>query len=143
LVVCHGPGTGRRCCGIRFFRPISRYAEGGPMSARQQLKSYLERLEKRLRIGATVRGAALFTSVALIATVVLVLIANSFAFSGGSIISARIILVLALIAAAVLGIAWPLSGLNVRRTARKAEDVFPDFNQRLLTFAERDDNKDP
>ena len=54
------------------------------MSARQQLNSYLEHLEKRLRIGAAVRGAAVFTSVALVTTVVLVLIANSFAFSGNS-----------------------------------------------------------
>jgi hypothetical protein len=114
------------------------------MSARQQLHDYLNRLEKRLRTGTAVRGAAVVTSVALIATVVLVLIANAFAFSGGSIISARIVLVLALAAAAALGIAWPLYGLNVRRTARKAEDVFPQFDQRLLTFAERDgDPKDP
>ena len=90
------------------------------------------------------RGAAVLTSVALVATVVLVLIANSFAFSGGSIISARIVLILALAAAAALGMALPLYGLNSRRTARKAENVFPQFNQRLLTFAERDgDRKDP
>jgi hypothetical protein len=114
------------------------------MSARQQLYLYLDRLEKRLRTGAAVRGAALLTSVALVTTVLLVLIANAFAFSGGIIISARIVLILALAAAAALGIALPLYGLNTRRTARKAEDVFPDFNQRLLTFAERDgDPKDP
>jgi hypothetical protein len=114
------------------------------MSARQQLHLYLDRLEKRLRTGAAVRGAAVLTSVALVATVVLVLIANAFAFSGGSIISSRIVLILALAVAAVLGIAWPLYGLNTRRTARKAEDAFPQFDQRLLTFAERGgDHKDP
>ena len=78
------------------------------------------------------------------ATVVLVLIANSFAFSGGSILSARIVLILALAMAAALGLALPLYGLNSRRTARKAENAFPQFNQRLLTFAERDpERKDP
>ena len=114
------------------------------MSARQQLRIYLDRLEKRLRANAAVRGAATLASVALVTTVVLVLITNSFAFSSGSLISARIFLILALAAAAVMGIGYPLYELNVRRTARRAEDVFPDFNQRLLTFAERgDDQKDP
>ena len=114
------------------------------MSARQQLNSYLNRLEARLRTGAAVRGAAVLTSVALVTTVLLVLITNSFAFSGGSMIGARIVLILALAAAVALGLALPLYALNARRTARKAEDVFPQFDQRLLTFAERDpDRKDP
>ena len=114
------------------------------MSARQQLHSYLNRLEARLRTGAAVRGAAVLTSVALVTTVILVLITNSFAFAGGIMIGARIVLILALAAAVTVGLALPLYALNSRRTARKAEDAFPQFNQRLLTFAERDpDRKDP
>ena len=51
------------------------------MSVRDQLNSYIQRLERRLRLGALLRGAAILTSVALAATVVLVLIANALAFS--------------------------------------------------------------
>ena len=47
------------------------------MSIRDQLNSYIERVEKRLRLGAWLRGAAILTSVALTATVVLVLITNA------------------------------------------------------------------
>ena len=60
------------------------------MSIRDQLNSYIQRLEKRLRLGALLRGAAILTSVALAATVVLVLITNAFAFSKWSITGARI-----------------------------------------------------
>lgn len=108
------------------------------MSARQQLNSYLNRLEARLRTGAAVRGAAVLTSVALVTTVVLVLIINTFAFSTVSLISARVVLVAALALAAAMGLALPLYTLNSRRAARKAETNFPQFKERLLTFAERE-----
>ena len=51
------------------------------MSFRDQLNSYIQQLERRLRLGAMLRGAAILTSVALAATVVLVLITNALAFS--------------------------------------------------------------
>jgi hypothetical protein len=108
------------------------------MSIRDQLNSYIKQLEKRLRIGALLRGAAILTSVALVATVLLVLITNAFAFSGWSITSARVILLFALALAVSFGIAIPLKALSRRRTARHAETIFPEFQQRLVTFAERD-----
>ena len=108
------------------------------MSIRDQLNSYLQRLEKRLRLGALLRGAAILTSVALAATVILVLITNAFAFSKWSITGARVVLLFALALAVSFGIALPLNALNRRRAARKAEAVFPEFQQRLVTFAERD-----
>ncbi|MBZ5699363.1 MAG: DUF4175 domain-containing protein [Acidobacteriia bacterium] len=108
------------------------------MSIRDQLNSYIHRLEKRLRLGALLRGAAILTSVALAATVVLVLITNAFAFSKWSITGARVALLFALALALSFGIALPLNALNRRRAARKAEAVFPEFQQRLVTFAERD-----
>ena len=58
------------------------------MSIRDQLNSYIKQLEKRLRLGALLRGAAILTSVALVATVLLVLITNALAFSRWSITSA-------------------------------------------------------
>jgi len=108
------------------------------MSIRDQLNSYIKQLEKRLRLGALLRGAAILTSVALGVTVVLVLITNAFAFSRWSITSARVVLLFALALAVSFGIALPLSALNRRRAARRAEDIFPEFQQRLVTFAERD-----
>ena len=47
------------------------------MSFRDQLNSYIQQLERRLRLGAMFRGAAILTSVALATTVVLVLITNA------------------------------------------------------------------
>jgi hypothetical protein len=108
------------------------------MSVRDQLNSYIQRLEKRLRLGALVRGVAILTSVALVATVLLVLITNAFAFSRWSITSARVALLFALILAITFGIALPVAALNRRRAARQAENIFPEFQQRLVTFAERD-----
>jgi hypothetical protein len=108
------------------------------MSIRDQLNSYIKQLEKRLRLGALFRGAAILTSVALVATVLLVLITNAFAFSRWSITSARVVLLFALALAVSFGIAIPLSALSRRRAARKAEAMFPEFQQRLVTFAERD-----
>ncbi len=108
------------------------------MSIRDQLNSYIRQLEKRLRLGAWFRGAAILTSVALLATVILVLITNAFAFSRWSITSARVVLLFALVLAVSYGIALPVAALTRRRAARQAENLFPEFQQRLVTFAERD-----
>jgi hypothetical protein len=111
------------------------------MSFRDQLNSYIHQLERRLRLGAMFRGAAILTSVALATTVILVLITNALAFSRWSITSARVALLFALVLAVTFGIALPLIALNRRRAARQAEEMFPEFKQRLVTFAERDAEK--
>ena len=87
------------------------------------------------------RGGAILTSVALATTVVLVLITNAFAFSRWSITSARVALLFALVLAITFGIALPLIALNRRRAARQAEEMYPQFKERLVTFAERDSDK--
>src|SRR5260370_4069049 len=48
------------------------YAAGGRMSKRNELNSYIARLQQRLRLGAWLRGAAIFTGTALVVTVALV-----------------------------------------------------------------------
>ncbi|HVB57035.1 MAG TPA: hypothetical protein VNE63_11465 [Candidatus Acidoferrales bacterium] len=111
---------------------------GKPADIREQLNSYLRHLQRRLRLRAALRGAAILTSAALATTVFLVLIINRFAFSTGSVISARTLLLLVLAAAVALGLVLPLRRLNFRRAARTAESAFPQFQQRLVTFAERD-----
>jgi hypothetical protein len=108
------------------------------MSKWDQLDSYLKQLERRVRLGALLGGAALVTAAALTTTLVLVLITNAFAFSHGSLTSARVALVLALALAAGFGLALPLYAINRRRVAGKAEAAFPEFQQRLVTFAERE-----
>jgi hypothetical protein len=109
------------------------------MSARQELDSYIRRLERRVRLDTLSRGAAILGSAALAATLILVIVANARAFSDGSVVGARLILVCILAIAAGFGLAIPISRLSRRRAARRAETVFPEFQQRLVTFTERDD----
>src|SRR5229473_6858371 len=111
---------------------------GGSMSLREQLHAYIAQLEQRLRWSTLLRGAAIFTGSALMATLVLVTIANALAFSQGSVTAARFGLVLVLAVAAGAGLALPLRRLTRRRAVRTAEAAFPQLEQRLLTFAERD-----
>ncbi|HKV04823.1 MAG TPA: hypothetical protein VJO53_06925 [Candidatus Acidoferrales bacterium] len=108
------------------------------MNPREQLNTYLEALERRLRLGTMLRGAAVLLAAALTATVGLVLIINQLAFSRGSLLGARGALLLALGVSAALGLAIPLWRLDRRNAAGKAESAFPKFQQRLITFAERD-----
>jgi hypothetical protein len=112
------------------------------VSLREQLHAYIAELEKRLRWSTLLRGAAIVTGSALLATLVLVTIANALAFSHGSIPAARFVLILALAVAAAAGLALPLRRLTRRRAVRTAEAVFPQFQERLITFAERD-GRDP
>jgi hypothetical protein len=109
------------------------------MSARNELSSYVNRVERRLRLAAILRGAAILASAALITTLVLVLITNALAFSRWSVGTARLILLAVLITACVLGIAFPLRRLHRKSAADAAEKNFPQFKQRLVTFAERDE----
>jgi hypothetical protein len=108
------------------------------MSARQELNSYISQLERRVRLDTLSRGAAMLASAALGATVVLVLFANLRAFSEGTIVGARLILVCILAVAAGFGLAIPIWRLSRRRAAGKAEEMFPEFQERLVTFTERD-----
>jgi hypothetical protein len=90
-----------------------------------------------LRLATVLRGAAVLTCSALLSTLVLTFIVDRLAFSPASLWSARGILLLILAAGATLGLAVPLWRLTQRWSARRAERTFPQFKQRLLTFAER------
>ncbi len=113
------------------------------MTARQQLDTYLEQVQGRLRLRASLRGAAIVASSALATTIVLVLLANALAFSGASVIAARVVLYLVVAACIAFGCATPLLRLNRRRTAWEAESAVPDFEQRLVTLAERHGDREP
>src|ERR1700685_2323093 len=112
------------------------------MSFREQLHAYIAQLEQRLRGSPLLRGFAILTGGALVATVVLVAIANALAFSHGSVTAARFALILVLSIAAAAGLALPLRRLTRRRAVETAEATFPQFEQRLTTFNERD-GQDP
>src|ERR1700685_3872420 len=112
------------------------------MTAREQLHAYIAQLEQRLRWSTLLRGLALLTGGALGATLVLVAIANALAFSQGSVTAARFALILILAIAAAAGLALPLRRLTRRRAVQTAEAAFPQFQQRLTTFTERD-GQDP
>jgi hypothetical protein len=101
------------------------------------LTDYLRRVERRLRIQAFTKGAAITAAAALAFTVLAVLLANAFAFSDPSVTTARVLLFVALALALGIGLVLPLLRLNRRNAARETERKFPAFEERLLTFTER------
>ena len=60
------------------------------MNNRSELNLYIAGLQQRLRLGAWVRGAAIFAGTALATTVALVLVLNRFAFPTHGIMEARL-----------------------------------------------------
>src|SRR3984893_1923524 len=113
------------------------------MNALDQLNAYLERLEKRLRLSAFSKGTSIVTIAALVMTVLLVWIINRYAFSPASLLWARILLFLSVATAIAFGLVIPLLGMNRRNAAKRAEQRFPQFQERLLTLAEKPNSNDP
>src|SRR5579871_1853272 len=113
------------------------------MNALDQLNAYLARLEGRLRFLAVSKGTSMVTVSALAVTVVLVWIINRYAFSPASLLWARILLFLSVGTAIAFGLVIPLLKLNRRNAAKRAEQRFPQFQERLLTLAEKPNANDP
>lgn len=113
------------------------------MSKLNELDSYIAQVQRRLRLGAWIQGAAVFTGTALLITVVLVLALNHFAFPHRGVISARIVLLIVLAAAAAFGMILPVRRLSTARAVSRAEAANPELQQRLTTFhqAERKANE--
>ncbi|KAA6458355.1 DUF4175 family protein [Acidobacteria bacterium AB60] len=109
------------------------------MSYSSELNSYIARVHQRLRLGAWLRGAAVFAATALVVTVALVFVLNRLAFPHAGVSAGRIALLLALGAAALLGLAVPLARITRDWAVRRAERANPDLEHRLTTFAERND----
>jgi hypothetical protein len=107
------------------------------MNPLTSLTEYLIRVERRLRLLTLTRGAAIAAAAALGFTVLAVLLANAFAFSDPSVTGARVLLFIALALALAIGLIVPLLRLNRQHAARATERRFPQFQERLLTFAER------
>ena len=113
------------------------------MSPLDQLNAYLQRLESRLRLSAVSKGTSLVAVSALVVTVLLVWIINRYAFSSTSLLWARILLFISVATAIAFGLVIPLLRMNRRNAARSAERQFPDFQERLLTLAEKPNSNDP
>ena len=77
------------------------------MKPLDRLSEYLGAIERRMRVLAVTRGAAVTAALALALTVVAVLIANQFAFSNPSVIGARVFL--------FLGVAFALAAASRSR----------------------------
>jgi hypothetical protein len=113
------------------------------MTALEQLNNYLRRVQLRLRLFVASRGMALVSFLALILTVILVWISNRYAFAQHVVLPLRVLLFLALAAAASCFLVIPLLRVNRRRATRLAENRVADFEQRLLTVSERPDPQNP
>lgn len=113
------------------------------MNSLNGLTEYLQRIERRLRMLAVSRGVAMAALAALAFTIAGVLAANYFGFSSGSVFGARLVLFLAVAGALGVGLILPLLHLNRRNAAQQAEHQCPQFEQRLVTFAERAEAPDP
>jgi len=108
------------------------------MSYSSDLNFYLAQIEQRLRLGAWLRGAAMFTGTALLVTLALALVLNRLAFPAHGIAFGRVALLLALASAVVFGLALPLARLTRAWAVRRAERANLDLEQRLTTFHERE-----
>jgi hypothetical protein len=115
---------------------------GDAMSQRERLNRYIERVQQRLRLDASVRGAAVVAVTALLATIILTLILNAYAFPEGGLTPARIALFAVLAVVVCAGVAWPLWRLTRGRSVGRAEAAFPEFQERLLTFSEKERRPD-
>ena len=107
------------------------------MNNQNELNSYIGRARQRLRLGAWLQGAAVFTGTALIVTVALVLALNRLAFPEFGVTGGRFVIFAALAAAALFGIALPLLQLTRTRAVRHVEAANPELEQRLTTFHDR------
>lgn len=106
------------------------------MSNHNELNSYIGQLQERLRLGAWLRGAAIFTGTALAVTVALVLVLNRFAFPAHGVVAARLAIFVALAAVTLFGVAFPLVRVTRQWAVRNAEAANPGLQQRLTTFQE-------
>ena len=82
------------------------------------------------------RGVGAMAAAALLLTAVLVFIANQYAFSDASIVSARTVLIAGLAATALILLVRPLSRLKKRGVADEVERSVPAFDGRVETFVD-------
>ncbi len=107
-------------------------------SQRDRLNLYIHQLHQRLRLGVSLRGVAILTATALITTVLLVLILNAFAFPVRGLTGARSLLLMRDGFGRSPRSRASLAASHARRATEVAESAYPEFQQRLLTFDDRE-----
>ncbi|NDJ11735.1 MAG: hypothetical protein EBY17_11170, partial [Acidobacteriia bacterium] len=107
------------------------------MNPLESLSQYLDRLEKRLRWATWSRGAAAVAGAALLLTLAVVGILLWANFTPNTLLVGRFALFVGIGAAVAVALVVPLMKMNRRRAAQDAEHKHPDFDQRLLTFTEK------
>ncbi len=105
------------------------------------LAQYLDKLERRLRLFAWTRGAAATAGVALLLTVAIVGALMGSAFTANTLLLGRTLLFLGIGAVVAVALIVPLLRMNRRRAASEVERKHPGFDQRLLTFTEKQRDK--
>jgi hypothetical protein len=109
------------------------------MNPVRDLSNYLDSLQARWRWTTWLRSFAAAALLAAVITVIGAAIANQFDFSQNSILWGRWALFVSLAGVVGLVLIAPLMRLNRQTAARFAEQRFPQLNQRLLTFVDRQD----
>src|SRR5580692_6443539 len=105
------------------------------------LAQYLDKLERRLRLFAWTKGAAATAGVALLLTVAIVGALMGSAFTANTLLLGRALLFLGIGAVVAVALIVPLLRMNRRRAANEVERKHPGFDQRLLTFTEKQRDK--
>src|SRR3954447_7066395 len=113
------------------------------MTALEQLNAYLKRLEGRIRLHALSRGTDLVFTMALALTVFFAWISNRYVFAQGVVLPLRITLFVLLAAGISLLLVRPVLRLTRRRITHLVEQRAPEFQERLLTLAERKEASNP
>jgi hypothetical protein len=106
------------------------------MSARTQLETYLGEFRRRLRSLILARGAAMLAVAALALTLGAVFIGTRRAFADSVMISARLLLVAAIVGLIVALVLLPLRRLKRTEGVAEIERRAPDFDGRIETYRE-------
>jgi hypothetical protein len=101
------------------------------------LQGYLGQFRRRLQLSIASQGLGAAAAAALILTVVLVYIANRFAFSDASVLSARTALFAGLAVVIVALLVLPLRKLGRKGVAPEIESKVPAFNGRVSTYLDQ------
>jgi hypothetical protein len=112
-------------------------------SSQQALNTYIAGVAQRLRLAASLGGAAILTAAAVLVTLGTVLILNAYGFPLRTLPWVRLALAFVLALTAALALILPLLRLTRAASVRRAEQAFTDFEDRLVTFSERERQQQP
>ena len=101
------------------------------------LQDYLAQFRRRLKLSIASQGLGAAAAAALLLTVALVYVANRYAFSDASVLSARTILFGGLAAVIVLLLVLPLRKLGRTGVGGELESKVPAFNGRVTTYLDQ------